>query len=404
MKSFIFHRHQLRLFIVLITLACFTACKKDNAYSSSSAPVITSIRSISPAPNDSTLTKVLPGQLVVIQGDNLLGATAVYFNGVSATFNAALVAKTNLIVTVPEPDFSRPVAGQENTIRVVTNAGETSFSLPLVPPPPVITGVDYEYKAAGQVLTIYGQYLYMVSKISFTGGDGTNIVSNASGTSLQVTIPASATAGKILLSTKGGSISYSSYNDRVTGMFSNFDDVNKFQYWSASQTNDATLFPGAIGNYVQMKFDNVGINDQAWYDGGRSINMNDGEWVPAANISDPTSDWALKFDIYVKEAWKTGALLVRTDSYTYMARYEPWKTAVGGSFTTTGWTTVTLPLSNFKKEAAGFQGTGEAIPNLSTLLGNNGTKAMSFMFYNDSSTPIAKFDAAIDNIRVVKIK
>ena len=404
MKSFIFHRHQLQLFIVLITLACFTACKKDNSYSSSSAPVIKSIRAISPAPNDSTLTKVLPGQLVVIQGDNLLGAKAVYFNGVAATFNAALVAKTNLVVTVPEPDFSKPVAGQENTIRVVTNVGETSFSIPLVPPPPVITGVDYEYKAAGQVLTIYGQYLYMVSKISFVGGEGTNITSNAAGTSLQVTIPGGATAGKILLVTKGGSVSYSSYNDRVTGMFSNFDDVNKFQYWSASQTNDATLFPGAIGNYVQMKFDNVGINDQAWYNGGRSINMNDGEWVPAANISDPTSDWALKFDIYVKEAWKTGALLVRTDSYTYMARYEPWKTAPGGSFTTTGWTTVTLPLSSFKKEAAGFQGTGEAIPNLSTLLGNNGTKAMSFMFYNDSSTPIAQFDAAIDNIRVVKIK
>jgi hypothetical protein len=404
MKKFIFNHHKLQLLIVLMTLACFTACKKENTYSSNDAPVITRIRSINAAPNDSTLTKVLPGQLVVIQGDNLLGATAVYFNGVSATFNAALVAKTNLVVTVPEPDFSKPVAGQENTIRVVTNAGETSFNLPLVPPPPMITGVDYEYRAAGQVLTIYGQYLYMVSKVAFTGGDGTNIVSNATGTSLQVTIPAAATTGKIVLSTKGGSVSYASYNDRVTGMFSNFDDINKFQYWSASQTNDATLFPGGTGSYVQMKFDNVGINDLAWYDGGRSINMNDGVWVPAANLSDPATDWALKFDIYVKEAWKTGALLVRTDSYTYMARYEPWKTAPGGSFTTTGWTTVTLPLSNFKKEAAGFQGTGEAIPNLSTLLGTNGTKAMSFMFYNDSSTPIAKFDAGIDNIRIVKIR
>ncbi len=115
----------------------------------------------------------------------------------------------------------------------------------------------------------------MVNKIAFTGGEGTNIISNVAGTSLQVTIPASATAGKIVLSTQGGSVSYASYNDRVTGMFSNFDDVNKFQYWSASQTDDASLFPGALGNYVQMKFDNVGINDQAWYNGGRWINMND---------------------------------------------------------------------------------------------------------------------------------
>ncbi len=131
MKSFRTKRYQSQLFIVLVALACFTACKKDETYSSSAAPTISRIRAIAAAPNDSTLTKVLPGQLVVIQGDNLLGAKAVYFNGVPATFNAALVAKTNLVVTVPEPDFSNPVAGQENTIRVVTNAGETSFSLPL---------------------------------------------------------------------------------------------------------------------------------------------------------------------------------------------------------------------------------------------------------------------------------
>jgi len=404
MKSFNTYRHRLQLSIALLAMACFIACKKEDIKTSDAAPVINKIRAIAPAPNDSTLTKILPGQLVVLQGDNFLGVQAVYFNGVKATFNAALVARQSLVVTVPEPDFSAPVAGEENKVRIVTNAGETTFSIPLVPPPPVITGVDYEYKAAGQVLTIYGQYLYLITKVAFTGGDGTNIVTTKAGTTMQVTIPSTATAGNIIVSTQGGKSSYSSYNDRVTGMFSNFDDINKFQYWSASQTGDATLFPGALGNYVQMKFDNVGINDQAWYNGGRSINMNDGQWVPPANLSEPTANWAVKFDIYVKEAWKTGALLIRTDSYTYMARYEPWKTAAGGSFTTTGWITVTLPLSSFKKEAAGFQGTGEAIPNLGTLLGSSGTKAMSFMFYNDSSTPIAKFDAAVDNIRVVKIK
>ena len=403
MKNYIISR-QVQLLIVMTLLACFTACKKDETNTSSAAPVITKVRAIAPAPNDSTLTKVSPGQLVVLQGDNFLGVKAVYFNGVIATFNTALVAKQNLVVTVPEPDFSNPVAGQENMVRIITNAGEATFAMPLVPPPPVITGVDYEYKAPGQVLTIYGQYLYLITSVAFTGGEGTNIQSNQAGTVMQVTIPASATAGNIVLTTQGGTSSYVSYNDRSTGMFTDFDAVNKFQYWSASQSSDASLFPGAIGNYAHMKFDNVGINDQAWYNGGRSINLNDGQWIPQANLSDPTDSWAVKFDIFVKEPWKTGALLIRTDSYEYMARYEPWKTAVGGSFTTTGWITVTLPLSSFKKEAAGFQGTGESIANLGTLLGTTGSKAMSFMFYNDSATPIAKFEAAVDNIRVVKIK
>lgn len=405
MKSYIIYRRKVQLLVVLtLFFASFSACKKEETNKSSAAPVINNLRAIAAAPNDSTLTKVSPGQLVVLQGDNFLGVQAVYFNGVIASFNAALVGKQNLVVTVPEPDFSNPIAGQENLVRIITNAGETTFSIPLVPPPPIITGVDYEYKAPGQVLTIYGQYLYLITRVAFTGGDGTNVQSNQSGTAMQVTIPTSATMGNIVVSTQGGSSSYVSYNDRVNGIFSDFDAKNPFQYWSASQTNDASLFPGAMGNYVQMKFDNVGINDQAWYNGGRSINMNDGQWIPQASLSDPTDSWAVKFDIFVKEPWKTGALLIRTDSYDYMARYEPWKTAVGNSFTTTGWITVTLPMSSFKREAAGFQGTGESIANLSTLLGNSGTKAMSFMFYNDSSTPIAKFDAAVDNIRVVKIK
>lgn len=405
MKRFIkFGQSIHMLLVVLIGLAFFSACKKEDNNSSKNPPVIKRVRAIAPAPNDSTLTRILPGQLVVLQGNNFLGARQVYFNGVLATFNAALVANDNLVIRVPEPDFSKPIAGEENIIRMITNAGETTFTLPLMPPPPVITGVDYEYKAPGQVLTIYGQYLYMVTKIAFTGGDGTNIQTNASGTSLLVTIPATATTGNIVVTTKGGKSTYMSYNDRTNGVFSNFDNINPFQYWSANQTGDAGLYPGAIGNYIQMKFTDVGSKDNGWWGGGRSINMNEGQWVPQANLSDPPANWALKFDIFVKEPWKNGTIIVRTDDFTYMVRYEPWKTATGNSFTTTGWTTVILPLSQFKKSAGGFEGTGEAIPNLTTLLGTTGKKSMSVMFYNEYEAAVEKFDAAVDNIRIVKVK
>ena len=107
MKSYIIlYRRQVQLLVVLtLFFACFTACKKEETNTSSAAPVIRNLRAIAPAPNDSTLTKVSPGQLVVLQGDNFLGVKAVYFNGVLASFNAALVGKQNLVVTVPEPDF-----------------------------------------------------------------------------------------------------------------------------------------------------------------------------------------------------------------------------------------------------------------------------------------------------------
>ena len=52
--------------LILLAAAVCTqyACKKNNG----GAPAITSLRASAPAPNDSTLTKAGPGQVVVIQG------------------------------------------------------------------------------------------------------------------------------------------------------------------------------------------------------------------------------------------------------------------------------------------------------------------------------------------------
>lgn len=419
MKKIYNSRYHLVILFFAITASILTSCKKDN--NSGAAPVITKIRAINPAPNDSTLTKVGPGQNIVIQGSNLITVQAVYFSGVAATFNTALAADNNLAITVPSVAFNSIAAGQANTIRLVTKYGEVTYKFPISPPPPVITGVSNEYTAPGQTLTIYGQYLYLISSITFTGGGstGTNIVAAADGSSCTVTIPANATAGNIVVKTQGGTATYISYNDAVTGMACNFDNIFTYQYYSGNLTNSSALFPGNSGNYVELSTTGMSPYDFGWYNGGRSINLNAVQWVPVANLADPVENWALKFEISVKAPWKDGSLMIRRDEngdWGYVARYEPWKTATGNIYQTNGWVTVIIPLTQFKLPAAGgVNGLGNSAPDLPTLLntmgsassssGNSqGKRGVSIMMINDAATAGTAIDLAIDNIRFVKIK
>ncbi|RYE32643.1 MAG: hypothetical protein EOP42_09190 [Sphingobacteriaceae bacterium] len=420
MKKFIIQKSLISISLMLVLMGLFiSSCKKDNNNEGGKgAPTIKNLRAITAAPNDSVLTKVGPGQVVVIQGSNLQTVNAIYFSGVQATFNSALVADDNVVITVPAVDFSKINADQKNKIRLVTNYGEVTFTLPLLPPPPIISGVSNDYTAAGQTLTISGQYLYLINDVTFPGGSkGTNLVTTSTGTSITVTVPTGVTTGSLTVNGQGGTAIYKPYNDKVTGIACNFDDVFTYQYYSGNLTNDATLYPGNNGNYVQLTVNNLSVNDYAWYNGGRSINLNPVQWVPVASLGDLVSNWALKFEINVKEPWKAGTIMIRRDEsggWGFLARYEPWKASTTGSFSTNGWITVTIPFTQFKLPSGGLNGTGASATTLKQLLDTEGDqltsvgdkqgkRGVSFMLINDSgTTPVGKVDMAIDNIRFVK--
>lgn len=64
---------------------------------------------------------------------------------------------------------------------------------------------------------------------------------------------------------------------------------------------------------------------------------------------------------------------------------------------------MTVPLSEFrKKSAGGVDGGGDPASTVGDVIGNI-NEIVKFMFVNDTGTPIAKLDMAIDNIRVYKI-
>jgi hypothetical protein len=398
--------------IPLILLAAIVstqyACKKN----SSEAPVITGIRASAPAPNDTTLTKADPGQVVVIQGAHLANATQILINGYAIPFNPALFADNSIIVQIPaDMPFGQLNADELNTVKVVTPDGVATYSIPIAPAAATITGMSNENAMAGDRVTIYGNSFFLVKKVVFPGGKEatTNLVANDVGTQLQVTVPAGITAGGPITmeTTYGTATSVFLFNDLVQGVIHNSDNVSNFD-WGCDVVTDPTLFPAGHGVYNRMNVSNVGAGDAGWWNSGRSLNTKSVQLMPAANLNDPVSNYALKFEINLKTTWSAGKLFILKDyNWTYVALYSPWLNADGSvaPFTTTGWYTVSIPLTTFKtKGANGNDGMGSSAASLNALLGNNGTGGLNFFFINNGTTMIEKFDMAIDNIRIVKIR
>jgi hypothetical protein len=402
--------YKLLIPILLAFVVCTQyACKKDN----SGGPVITGLRASAPAPNDSTLTKAGPGQVVVIQGTNLASAKQILFNGYPAPFNSALFANNTIIVAIPaDMPFGRLNPDDLNTVKVITSEGEAVYTFPIVPSAATIIAMSNEDALPGTRVTIYGSNFFFIKKVTFPGGIEvtTNLSANDAGNQLQVTVPAGVTTGgPITVQTLyGTATSVLRFNDLTTGVLHNSDNVSNF-VWGCDVVTDASLFPGGRGTYNRMVFTNVNGGDGSWWNGGRSLHTNSVQWIPASNVSDPLDNYALKFEISLKTPWSAGKLLIVKDSKfdTYQVLLSPWLNADGSTttVTTNGWQTVIIPLTSFKaKDGSGNYAMGSVVPSLKALVGDTGAGSFDLMFLNTGSTAIANFDMAIDNIRIVKIK
>jgi hypothetical protein len=400
----------LTLFIAGIVLPF--ACKKDN--NNGGDPEISRIRAISASPNDSVLHKAGPGQTVVIQGDHLATTLEIYFNDYPSPFNSALLTDENVVVTVPaDMPFADLDPAKLNTIRLVTKYGEITYNFPIQPELPSVEYMTSEVALPGNRVTIYGANFFFVQKVTFPPNIEvtTDLVANKPGTTLEVTVPAGVTKGPIKVATLFGTgTSYWSFNDpSQAGTICNFDDINTVNNWAGAPIiDDASLYPNNQGKYVRLKYDNLAGGDAAWWQGGRSVNIEENAtthpmWVPAANINDAPANWAVKFEINTKVGWKGGILLVdRNYGWNYQARVAPWATAAGGEYKSNGWKTITIPLSNFKKDL----GLGTPITKLSEFLPADGSGGLNLFFVNNhtGNAAVDAVDVAVDNIRVVRLR
>jgi hypothetical protein len=397
------------LLLALLAAAAFiqSGCKKDASSSSKGNPVITAIRNYVAHPGDSLLSSVGTGQWVVISGKNLKGALAINFDGVKGSFNDAWFSDTSAIALIPAViAFPSVPSDKLNTIQYITNHGQTTFSFPIVAPAPTISGISNEDANPGDSVKINGLSFFFIKSINYGGIDITSFKPSNDGTSISLAVPAGLTkGGPVMVTTKSGADTTAfNVHDFITGVFCNWDNINTYP-WGSDTQSSSTDFPGNTGSYNVLTATNLPANDNAWYNGGRGVNMNAAQWVPSANIGASLDSYAVKFEISVPKStpWVNGSVYVAVNyGFTYIATYAPWKNASGKTtpFTTTGWQTVTIPLSSFRTN----NGTGTQVASITELLGASGNNGMNVWYMNDGSTPVTAFKMAIDNIRVVKIK
>ena len=405
MNKVIFNRHYRGLlFLALATAFAWmqSGCKKEET--AGGAPVITSVRNYAASPADTLVNNITTGQWVVLIGHNLKNAVQISFNGIPATINSTMFSDTSAAVLVPAViPFPSVPAEELNTIRYITREGATTFTFDIVAPPPTITSISNENANEGDSVYIYGLNLFFINELTFAGTQVTKYTTAGDGTSIGFVLPALTQGGPVVVSTKSGKASTPFNVNDATGVLCDFDKVNTFS-WGTGIDNSSVDFPGNRGNYAVLSNGILPAGDGTWWDWQRSINTNDVQWVPADSLNLPLDDYALKFEISVPDAWTgTSIYVIKGFSFDYMARYEPWQGTNGvvTAFTTKGWRTVTIPLSMFRTN----DGKGSAAASLTTLLGATGNGAVNIQTKNFSASPSASgLKAAIDNIRVVKIK
>ena len=202
-KSIKHHLYILPLFLLIVAL--LPACKKTVER----PPVISEIRSYLATPNDTLLNSlVADGQWVVITGQNLKDALEIKFNGVAAPFNGTLFSDNSAVVQIPSIMFSTVDTTKLYTIEYTTTGGTVTFPFKLGPGAPVITAISNVFANPGDSVFLSGTNLVLVQSLSYAGTAITSFRSNLDGTSLGFLMPAQQPTDQILLTTKGGSVSF----------------------------------------------------------------------------------------------------------------------------------------------------------------------------------------------------
>ena len=142
------------------------------------------------------------GATVTISGANFSSASVVKFNGVAST-GVTVVSASSLKAVVPP-------SASTGRIIIVTAAGSATSGSDFVVGPtapataPAIASFAPASALPGSVVTLTGTGLAAATAVRFNG-TAAGAITSASATSLQVTVPALATSGRISLTTPAGS-------------------------------------------------------------------------------------------------------------------------------------------------------------------------------------------------------
>ncbi|MFT3752825.1 MAG: glycan-binding surface protein [Paludibacter sp.] len=451
----IFSKNSFWGMVMLISLfagsLAFTSCNPTDDFSATPVRVDSIfLENAASAVKDRKVSFARLGSLIRINGEGFLGVKKVYINGYETYFSPTMLTNNNLIINIsgktPTIEADSTV---RNTIRFVKDGTSFTYKFQIRSSAPTITSISNTMPAVGDTITIYGTGLVEIEKITFPDSVvvTSGIVSSKTGSFCKVAMPAgvSANGGAILVEGSNGGVYSNAYFNCVNGLLINFDNVGSQGFWGWSATgsmlNASDLESTVIGT--------EGVKSQGKYCAHRpsrltqfpaSKNRCTEVWTAGNGVdkwrekytaliptTTPVSEFAFQFDIYVPQTWSnTGFLKICLINFfnggEWSGRcfnYVPWiQNGVVVPFQTKGWTTVTIPFSNFyaysdvnstftfenvlaARDAASYQNFGVYFENsdikLSNITGNT----------KDANTTLASSATSIsvytDNWRLVPL-
>lgn len=281
---------------------------------------------------------------IIITGTNLDVVTDVVFTGaIKGVIGTRSL--TQMTVTIP-------VGAKTGKISLVTLNGSKIVSatdLTVLANLPTITSFTEPKGTPGQILTINGANLSLIKELIFPGNITATAYGTKTDTKVEVYVPVNTTIGY-------GYISIITYEgdegltpqifiggtDPILDqalVFFNFDGKNS--WWGDIGATENLPAYSLDGSYFRVNGGPFsGWKGLFWRNGGNDF--------PGSIIGTNVSQYSLKFDVNVIDAVSdpAGVIAIRLKGTEgdFFYNWAPWKTT---AFKTTGWITVTVPISAF---------------------------------------------------------
>ena len=410
-------------------LLTFSSCndEPDKYESTSGNPEVKFIRL--PESADSIITESFTQRTICLVGNNLKSIRRMFFNDKEAVLNTSYITNNTLLVDVP----SEIPSAVTDKIYMINEAGDTTtYDFHVSVPSPSVMSMSCEYAAAGDEVTITGDYFiqdpYKPLQILFNDGtlpvtDIKTITKN----SVTFTVPAGATTGRVLVqSVYGKGESNFVYKDTRNIIF-DFDGshggMTQGNGWRAGVIHTG----GIDGSYLYFGGASMlGKVGATWDEDHFAMNY----WPePASGFPEISgipsiaamldtcniADLVLKFECRVPagKAWSASALQVMLTSNANVTLatgnnqycmdpklprglWLPWQ-ATGSFETGDKWVTVTMPLTSFTKTSAGQAS--------SSMLTKDHLKGLTLFVWDGGIEGVdCTPELYIDNIRLVPVK
>jgi hypothetical protein len=423
-----------RFFLMMIIFATLvvTSCKKEVSYN----PVrIESVwtNTVDTVPH--TLTSVNINKVWIrLQGTGFSGLQKVLCNGFSSYINPNYVTDNSITFLLSDSiptGLDVKVDSLKNTIKVITSHGSATyynFVLKDNNKTPGVSSISYTMPQVGDYIYLNGNYLGETTEVSFPNGSNPRIPASftiVSKNQLKVQVPVGAgSPGSIKVVSNGDTYYSPSYMFYTNGIFlHSFKEgvttgaPNNVSYYNAAQIEAIT---GLTSNpdsalAIPIAAGSVAVTTSGAWTGFFRFLANVGfQRVinKGGSITGSTSiaNLAIQFDLYMNQPWTSGVLALRMDknqggiNQTWIYNIEPWTPTAPITFTN-GWTTITVPFSNFT--GLGLGTLDAYITQITAQYAATGSHSLLGFVNQDinadghTATALTNFQLLIANVRLV---